>query len=255
MVLPFTARFTHKSSTPLPLAPYSAQITRKIPARNGHYEKPDKIIQLTSWRNQNLFVYLARDIYPMKLPERMAGEPMADIDLLLARAKEFHGDVCPGIVLGTRMTMIGMRELHMDPMVRNRDLIVYVEIDRCITDAVQAITGCSLGRRTLKYRPYGKFAATFIDLATQDAVRVSALEKEQPGSDVATALLDAPEEELFRVQKVRVVIPEGDLPGFPKNRTRCSRCGETILDDKEVVVEETILCSNCARGSYYTETD
>lgn len=183
---------------------------------------------------------------------------MADIDLLLARAKEFHGDVCPGIVLGTRMTMIGMRELRMDPMVRNRDLIVYVEIDRCITDAVQAITGCSLGRRTLKYRPYGKFAATFINLATQDAVRVSAREKERtekPGSEAATALLDAPEEDLFRVQRVRVAIPEGDLPGFPKNRTRCSRCGETILDDKEIVAEETILCGNCARGSYYTEID
>ena len=183
---------------------------------------------------------------------------MADIDLLLARAKEFHGDVCAGIVLGTRMTMIGMRELRMDPMVRNRDLIVYVEIDRCITDAVQAITGCSLGRRTLKYRPYGKFAATFINLATQDAVRVSALEQERaetPGPEAATALLDAPEEDLFRVQKVRVVIPEGDLPGFPRHQTRCSGCGETILDDKEIVAEETILCGNCARGSYYTETD
>ncbi len=159
------------------------------------------------------------------------------------------------------MTMIGMRELHMDPMVRNRDLIVYVEIDRCITDAVQAITGCSLGRRTLKYRPYGKFAATFINLATQDAVRVSAREKERtenPGPpEAATALRDAPEEDLFKVQRVGgVVIPEGDLPGFPKHRTRCSRCGETILDNKEIVAEETILCGNCARGgSYYTEAD
>ncbi|SCL74266.1 FmdE, Molybdenum formylmethanofuran dehydrogenase operon [Methanoculleus chikugoensis] len=185
---------------------------------------------------------------------------MADIDLLLARAKEFHGDMCPGIVLGTRMTTIGMRELHMDPMVRNRDLIVYVEIDRCITDAIQAITGCSLGHRTLKYRPYGKFAATFINLATQDAVRVSAREKERtekPGSEAMNEagkmLRDAPEEDLFRVQRVRVVIPEGDLPGFPKHRTRCSRCGETILDDKEIVAEETVLCGNCARGSYYTE--
>lgn len=225
-----------------------------IPVRNGYYGKLDNIIQLIFGRNQNLFVYLARDIYPMKLPERMAGT-MPDIDLLLARAKEFHGDLCAGIVLGTRMTMIGMRELRMDPMVRNRDLIVYVEIDRCITDAVQAITGCSLGRRTLKYRPYGKFAATFINLATQDAVRVSSLEKEQPGPETTTALLDAPEEDLFRVQKVRVVIPEGDLPGFPKNQTRCSRCGETILDYKEVVVEGTTLCGNCACGSYYTEAD
>jgi formylmethanofuran dehydrogenase subunit E len=127
---------------------------------------------------------------------------------------------------------------------------------KCITDAVQAITGCSLGRRTLKYRPYGKFAATFINLATQDAVRVSSLEQKQAERpETTTALLDAPEEDLFRVQKVRVVIPEGDLPGFPKNQTRCSRCGETILDYKEVMVEGTTLCGNCAGGSYYTEID
>ncbi|HOI58363.1 FmdE family protein [Methanoculleus sp.] len=130
-----------------------------------------------------------------------------------------------------------------------------------ITDAVQAITGCSLGRRTLKYRPYGKFAATFINLATQDAVRVSALEKERPEkpgpedmNEAGTMLHDAPED-LFRVQRVRVVIPEGDLPGFPKHRTRCSRCDETILDDKEIVAEEAIMCGNCARGSYYTVMD
>ncbi len=68
-------------------------------------------------------------------------------------------------------------------------------------------------------------------------------------------LRDAPEDDLFRVQKVRVVIPDGDLPGLPKHRARCSRCGEMILDDKEIVTEETIMCGNCARGSYYTEAD
>ena len=78
---------------------------------------------------------------------------MSDFDILLAKAKDFHGDLCAGIVLGTRMTMIGMRELGMNPMERNRNLIVYVEIDRCIADAIQAITGCSLGHRSLKYRP------------------------------------------------------------------------------------------------------
>jgi formylmethanofuran dehydrogenase subunit E len=185
---------------------------------------------------------------------------MAEFDTLVARAREFHGDMCAGIVLGTRMTMIGMRELGMDPMVRNRDLIVYVEIDRCIADAIQAITGCSLGHRTLKYLPYGKFAATFIDLATQDAVRVSVLEKkrtEKSGRDAmkeaGKILRDAPESDLFRVRKVRVGIPDGDLPGLPKHHARCGRCGEMVLDAKEVVADGTVLCGNCAWGSYYMD--
>ena len=105
--------------------------------------------------------------------------PATDLDLLLQKAKAFHGEICAGIVLGTRMTMIGMRELGMNPMEKNRNLIVYVEIDRCIADAIQAITGCSLGHRTLKYRPYGKFAATYVDLKTGSAVRVNVLEKKR----------------------------------------------------------------------------
>ncbi len=183
---------------------------------------------------------------------------MPDLDLLLAKAKEFHGEVCPGIVLGTRMTMIGMRELGMEPLKKNRDLIVYVEIDRCMSDAVQAITGCTLGHRTLKYLPYGKFAATFINNSTQDAVRVSGVEKKEfkmKGPEemkaILKSLMEAPEEELFRTEKVRVRIPERDLPGRPAGRARCERCREDIMDGKEVVHNGATLCGNCAGTSYY----
>ena len=62
------------------------------------------------------------------------------------------------------MTLAAMKALGMDPAVKNKNLIVYAEIDRCMTDAVQVITGCSLGHRSLKYIDYGKFAATFVDL-------------------------------------------------------------------------------------------
>jgi formylmethanofuran dehydrogenase subunit E len=185
---------------------------------------------------------------------------MSDFDLLLARAKEFHGDLCAGIVLGTRMTMIGIRELGMNPMERTKNLIVYVEIDRCIADAIQAITGCSLGHRSLKYRPYGKFAATYINLKTGEAVRVSVIEKkrtEKTGQeamkDAVKILLEAPEADLFRIKRVKVDIPDGDMPGMPKYHARCGRCSEMIVDNKEVTVDGTILCGNCAHGSYYTE--
>ena len=49
-------------------------------------------------------------------------------------------------------------------------MIVYAEIDRCMTDAVQVITGCSLGHRSLKYIDYGKFAATFVNTDTGRAL-------------------------------------------------------------------------------------
>jgi formylmethanofuran dehydrogenase subunit E len=187
---------------------------------------------------------------------------MADLDILLQKAKEFHGEICGGIVLGTRMTIAGMRELGMNPLEKNRNLIVYVELDRCVADAIQAITGCSLGHRTLKYRPYGKFAATYVDLKTGTAVRVAVVEKkrtEKTGKeamkDAAAILLSTPESDLFRIRHVNVTIPEGDMPGMPKFRARCSRCNEMIVDNKEITIDGTVLCGNCAGTPYYTDKE
>lgn len=181
---------------------------------------------------------------------------MTDIDTLLQKAKEFHGEICPGIVMGTRMTMAGLRELGINPLQKNRDLMVFVEIDRCATDAIQAITGVSLGHRTLKYMNYGKFAATFIDMKTGKAIRVAALPKkpDQPTDmkEVAKMICNAPEEELFILQQVNVPIPPEDMPGFPTRKDVCSVCGEQIMDGKEVVSDGKSLCKNCAQGSYYT---
>jgi formylmethanofuran dehydrogenase subunit E len=193
-------------------------------------------------------------------------QPVADLNLLLQKAKEFHGaiddDFCAGIVLGTRMTIIGMRELGLNPHKKNSGLIVYVEIDRCLADAIQAITGCSLGHRTLKYQPYGKFAATYVDRFSGKAVRVNVLEKkmtDKTGSEgmkeATHKLLDVPEQDLFRIRRVNLTIPENDLPGIPKHKARCNRCNEMIVDKKEVAVKGITLCGNCAQGSYYTECE
>lgn len=186
---------------------------------------------------------------------------MSDIEILLQKAREFHGDLCAGIILGTRMTIAGMRELGMNPREKNRDLIVYVEIDRCIADAIQAITGCSLGHRTLKYRPYGKFAATYVNIRTGKAVRVAVLEKKRTDKTGKEAMQEAvwilqeiPEPELLRITPVKVTIPDGDMPGMPKHRARCGKCGEMILDDKEHQVDGIPLCGNCAGESYYSES-
>lgn len=176
---------------------------------------------------------------------------------LFKKAKKFHGHVCPGIVLGTRLTIAGMRELGMKPQKRNPGLLVYIEIDRCGADAVQAITGCSLGHRTLKYKDYGKFAATFVDMTTGNAVRVAVDEKYRAEHDklekreVIKVLSECPEGEILKIEKVRIDIPENDIPGFPRGQTVCSRCGERVMDHREDIVNNHVLCRNCANESYY----
>jgi formylmethanofuran dehydrogenase subunit E len=182
---------------------------------------------------------------------------MSEFDDLFARAKEFHGHVCPGIVLGTRLTIAGMRELGMDPKKKNHDLIVYVEIDRCGADAIQAITGCSLGHRNLKHKDFGKFAATFVDTGSGNAVRVSVHEKNRaehdklPPKEVLRVLSEVPEPEILAIERVQLAIPKEDLPGFPVGKAVCSACGEQISDNRHVIAQGKVLCRNCAGESYY----
>ena len=99
-----------------------------------------------------------------------------------------------------------------------------------------------------------------MSIKTGDAVRVSVVEKKRTDKtgpeamkEAVKILLEAPEADLFRLKKVRVDIPDGDMPGMPKRRARCSRCNEMIVDDKEVAVDGLALCGNCAHGSYYRE--
>ncbi len=69
-------------------------------------------------------------------------------------------------MLGVRLAMLGLELLGIDdPRGKDRKrLITFVEIDRCATDAVAVVTGCRLGKRALKFRDWGKVAATFVDL-------------------------------------------------------------------------------------------
>jgi formylmethanofuran dehydrogenase subunit E len=186
---------------------------------------------------------------------------MSEFDILFNKAKEFHGHVCPGIVLGTRLTIAGLHALGMDPLQPNKNLIVYMEIDRCGTDAVQSITGCSLGHRSLKHKDYGKFAATFVDTKTNRAVRVSVHEKNRAEHDqlepkeVIRVLSVVPDDEILQIEHVQLNIPKEDQPGLPIGKAVCSQCGEQVSDNRHVVVEGKVLCRNCANGSYYTVLD
>jgi len=200
-----------------------------------------------------------------------AGENVMDIttmqfDALLTESVKMHGHLCAGQVLGVRMSLAGLREAGIvDPKGADRkQIIVFVEMDRCATDAVQSVTGCSLGRRTMKFLDYGKMAATFINLRTGRAVRVAARESSRlrakvyaPGmADKYEVQLQAyrimPEEELFNITEVRVELRPEDMPGRPLSRIACDDCGEHVQDGREVYRDGEILCKACAGGGYYS---
>jgi formylmethanofuran dehydrogenase subunit E len=180
-----------------------------------------------------------------------------DFEIYLKKAGDYHGHVCAGIALGTKMTLAAMQALGMDPGVKNKNLIVYAEIDRCMTDAVQVITGCSLGHRSLKYVDYGKFAATFVNLETGKALRASIKESfksDGPIEEVSRIISSTPDNDMVILREVKINIPETDLPGHPKKRAYCSICEERVMDGREAARDGKVMCRGCANGKYYRET-
>ncbi len=188
-----------------------------------------------------------------------------DFNQLLTESIKVHGHLCPGQVLGVRMSMLGLQEVGIfDPKGSDqKNIIVYVEMDRCATDAVQSVTGCSLGNRTLKFMDYGKMAATFVNLATNKAVRIFAKDESRTAAkkyfpdreNKYRAQLEAykimSSDELFNVSRVLVRIKPADMPGRSSRRVVCESCKEQVQDAREVYRNGRTLCIPCADNGYY----
>ncbi|MDE3149773.1 MAG: formylmethanofuran dehydrogenase subunit E family protein [Acidobacteriota bacterium] len=186
---------------------------------------------------------------------------METFDELLRKAEAAHGHLCAGQILGVRMALLGLRRLGIpDPRGADRKrLITYVEIDRCATDAIGLVTGCRLGKRTLKFRDWGKMAATFVDLASGRGVRIAALEDsrelarqlyphlESARQQQMQAYRELPNEKLFREQWVRVAPEAAELPEYKGERLICPQCGEGVNFGRWIEVDGQRLCPSCAR--------
>ena len=190
---------------------------------------------------------------------------METFEKLLEESTRIHGHICAGQVIGVRMSMLALDLIGIrEPKGADRKkLYVIVEIDRCATDAVQSVTGCSLGKRSMKWLDLGIMAATFVNLESGAAVRVTALEEARELSskycaqitDKYARQLEAykimADEELFRIEQVAVDIPPEDLPGRPLRRVQCEGCSDWVQDKRDLEVNGRILCRNCAGRRYY----
>ncbi len=191
---------------------------------------------------------------------------MKTFDEYVQLAEQAHGHICAGQILGLRMAVHGMELLGInDPTAKDRKrLVTFVEIDRCATDAIPVVTGCRLGKRALKFRDFGKVAATFCDLQTDRAVRIAALESSkqrarelfpeiaEKNQQQMRAYREMPVSELFGVQWVSVVMRPEEFPGYKGARVACGQCGEGINFERQVERNGQVLCKACAGERYYT---
>jgi formylmethanofuran dehydrogenase subunit E len=204
-----------------------------------------------------IYVFSLRRGHAVGEPEGM----IDSFDTLLQKAEAAHGHMCAGQILGVRMALLGLKTLGVDdPLVADRKrLVTFVEIDRCATDAIAMVTGCRLGKRSLKFRDWGKMAATFVDLSQEAGARIVALETSRDLArelhpEIATknqqqmaAYRELSDDQLFKVDRVRVHVDAAELPGYRAERVICGRCGEGINFNRFVEVAGDKLCLSCAQ--------
>ncbi|MBI5962364.1 MAG: TraR/DksA C4-type zinc finger protein [Chloroflexi bacterium] len=186
-----------------------------------------------------------------------------NISNLLEKSMQDHDHLCPRQILGVRIGMAGMKALGFDEPPTKKRLLVITETDGCFVDGVIAATNCTVGHRTLRVEDYGKVAATFVDVKTGRAVRVT------PGLDIREhaclyaqdeprhyfAQMQAyqvmPDQEMISVQEVMLNVPIGQIVSRPGVRVNCDVCGEEIMNEREVRQHGITLCLSCAQGGYY----
>jgi formylmethanofuran dehydrogenase subunit E len=191
---------------------------------------------------------------------------LSDLNGLIAECGSLHGHICPGQVLGVRMAVLGCHLIGIeDPRGADRKkLFVWVEIDRCVTDAITAVTGVRLGKRSLKYLDYGKVAATFLNLSESRACRIVAKEESRALADALFPTIDNKKErqmltyrqaevsDLFQVETVRIQLNDFEMPGRPRRRIICAQCKEGVNDGRDLVdAMNRRVCRSCAYGGYY----
>ena len=184
--------------------------------------------------------------------------------LLDASAERHHHHLCPRQVLGVRIGMYAAELFGLDLPQTDKRLFAFVETDGCMVDGVAVATGCALGRRTLYLMDYGKSAVTFVDTQTAYAIRIAPTR--QSRALAARYAPDAPDrwhaqlaayqvmptDELLLAQTVTLNVSLTALISQHGHRVVCERCGEDIINEREVLTDGEILCRACALGAYYT---
>jgi formylmethanofuran dehydrogenase subunit E len=185
------------------------------------------------------------------------------------RCEAFHGHVCGGLAIGYVAATAGLAWLQ-ERRALDEELVAIVETDACCVDAIQVLTGCTLGKGNLIYKDYGKMGFTFFNRRTGKGVRLSmkpdtvrvnerqielfrktrdgsitAAEREELsalGSQRTTEVLNTSAEALFDITPVTTGMPDKARiePSQP-----CSRCGEPTMASKLESVDGATVCRGC----------
>jgi formylmethanofuran dehydrogenase subunit E len=187
----------------------------------------------------------------------------SSLSILLKQSSARHNHLCPRQVLGVRMGLAGLAAIGLDAPMPHKAAVVILETDGCFADGIETATGAMVGHRTLRVMDFGKIAAVFANVHTGKAVRLA------PRVDIRQRALAyapdvkkkyyaqlkgyqlMPETELFSVKEVLLEPPLAAIISRPGLRSKCDRCGEEIINARQVMMGDETLCAACAGGGYY----
>lgn len=157
---------------------------------------------------------------------------------------EFHGHECPGLAIGFRASEIAIEKMGLK-FSADEELVCVTENDACGVDAVQVITGCTVGKGNLIHRGTGKMAFTFFDRAKNNSIRLvlKQFKGEMSREERQRYILEAPADEVFSIKK-----PNFEAPKTARifNTIICENCGEGAPEHKIRLSNDKKLCLDCA---------
>ncbi|MBN2467921.1 MAG: TraR/DksA C4-type zinc finger protein [Deltaproteobacteria bacterium] len=162
----------------------------------------------------------------------------------------FHGHSCPGLAMGYRMAIAALKRMS-EIRAPDEEIVVIVENNACGVDAVQCLTGATMGKGNLIFKDYGKQIYTFYSRNSKKAFRVTLNSSAVPNTikenrdEYMAWLLDAPEEDLITVTETSI-----EEPQYAERRpsVRCAFCGELVMDTRTVQKGDKVACIPCATG-------
>jgi formylmethanofuran dehydrogenase subunit E len=188
---------------------------------------------------------------------------MPSLQELLDTSAALHRHLCPRQVLGVQMGRWAAELLDLALPQTDKRLLTIVETDGCFADGIAVATNCWVGRRTLRVEDYGKAAAVFVDTHSDRAVRLAphptvrqvapkyAPEARNKWEAMLLGYQRMEPAEMFVAQVVELVIPVETIISRAGIRVNCDRCGEEIINGREVQQLGLTLCRGCAGPAYY----
>ena len=185
-------------------------------------------------------------------------------------AIRFHGHVCPGLIIGYRVTKVAQSAFRVERS-EDEELVAIIENDACSVDAIQVLLGCTLGKGNLIYRDYGKQVYTIISRESNRAIRIALrstvlgrpsetealfqkAQKNEASAEELRALgdfrekrmeelLQMDEETLFKIEDVQIDVPE---KARIFKSVECRYCGEKVMEPRARIRDGKIACIPCS---------